>query len=147
MRGLFHTQDSILYTRTLCHVTPQSLERSCLSKVSSVLYTRTLRDVNPKYLERSCLFIGNANRKVSCIHRTYVMPFQNGLCTSNKSFVYLQFVCLCMLLYTCICVYVRVYACMCVYSLHLCTCIICNYGVASVSRINEIIGFFCKKAL
>jgi len=49
--------------------------------------------------------------------------------------------------YTVVCVCVCVHVCVCV---RLCVCVcasLSGYGVASVSRIDKIVGLFCKRAL
>jgi len=60
-------------------------------------------------------------------------------------------VCVCMNIYICvyiyiyICIYVREYTCIYIYTplQAVCPC----YGVATISRLLEFIGLFCKKAL
>jgi len=65
-------------------------------------------------------------------------------------------VCLCVFAYLCMCVWravcvcVLVCVCMCVWHVRVSTCLCCgehrtpSYGVATVSRIDKITGFFCR---
>ena len=65
------------------------------------------------------------------------------------------YICICVYIHMCVytsCIYIYVYICICVY-VHMCVYKYGNahtsatYGVASVSRIDKIIGLFCKRAL
>jgi len=83
-------------------------------------------------------------RMCVCLH-THIRP---GMCVCWHAFVCVfvcvfAFVCACLCVYIYICIYIYVY----IY-IHISqACHALDYRVASIGRIDKIIGLFCKRAL